>query len=100
MKSLEKVKCHPPHSLLFTNHHLSGKSTLLRLIMNRETANKGYVQLGEHNIIPNYFQQNQAEALNLKLTVLDTLIQVKIDCAQPHSIIVAQSQYYRYPIFI
>ena len=47
--------------------------------MNRETANKGYVQLGEHNIIPNYFQQNQAEALNLKLTVLDTLIQVKIN---------------------
>jgi hypothetical protein len=46
--------------------------------MSREAANKGHVRLGEHNIIPNYFQQNQAEALNLNLTVLDTLIQVLI----------------------
>ena len=44
--------------------------------MAREAANSGYVALGEHNILPNYFQQNQAEALDLNLTVLDTLIQV------------------------
>lgn len=59
-----------------------GKSTLLRLIMAREAANSGRVALGEHNILPNYFQQNQAEALDLNLTVLDTLIQVQISPVQ------------------
>ncbi|KAG1676928.1 hypothetical protein FOA52_014804 [Chlamydomonas sp. UWO 241] len=53
----------------------AGKSTLLRLIMGTEAPNEGRVSLGEHNIAPNYFQQNQAEALDLNLNVLDTLIQ-------------------------
>jgi hypothetical protein len=56
---------------------LAGKSTLLRLIMGREKPSvSGRVGLGEHNIVPNYFEQNQAEALDGELTVLDTLIQV------------------------
>lgn len=54
-----------------------GKSTLLRLIMEREKPNAGTVRLGEHNIVPNYFEQNQAEALDLELTVLDTLVKVR-----------------------
>lgn len=51
----------------------------MRLIMNQEKANKGLVQLGEHNIAPNYFQQNQAEALDLELSVIETLIQTSPD---------------------
>ncbi|GBF90920.1 ABC transporter F family member-like [Raphidocelis subcapitata] len=51
----------------------AGKSTLLRLIMGRERPVKGRVALGEHGIVPNYFEQNQAEALDLELTVLETL---------------------------
>ena len=31
------------------------------------------MRLGEHSIVPNYYQQNQSEALDLKLTVIDTL---------------------------
>lgn len=50
-----------------------GKSTLLRLIMGRERPLAGDVHLGEHNIVPNYFEQNQAEALDLEQTVLETL---------------------------
>eukprot|EP01023_Acetabularia_acetabulum_P062333 TRINITY_DN7661_c0_g5_i1.p1 TRINITY_DN7661_c0_g5~~TRINITY_DN7661_c0_g5_i1.p1 ORF type:complete len:680 (-),score=114.48 TRINITY_DN7661_c0_g5_i1:133-2112(-) len=50
-----------------------GKSTLLRLIMGQERPQKGVAQLGEHHIVPNYFEQNQAEALDLKLTVIETL---------------------------
>mmetsp|Transcript_5166 Transcript_5166/g.11242 ORF Transcript_5166/g.11242 Transcript_5166/m.11242 type:complete len:696 (+) Transcript_5166:136-2223(+) len=57
----------------------AGKSTLLRLAMGREQPNKGRVFLGEHNIVPNYFEQNQAEALDLNLTVLDTLVQASPD---------------------
>ena len=37
--------------------------------MGTEKAQKGRVMMGEHNIVPNYFQQNQAEALDLVLTV-------------------------------
>ncbi|GLI58502.1 hypothetical protein VaNZ11_000233, partial [Volvox africanus] len=57
----------------------AGKSTLLRLIMSREAPQSGSVRLGEHNIVPNYFEQNQAEALDLDLTVLDTLVQASPD---------------------
>lgn len=37
----------------------AGKSTLLRMIMGTEKPNQGSVRLGDHNIFPNYFQQNQ-----------------------------------------
>src|SRR5262249_40909926 len=51
----------------------SGKSTLLRLLMGAETPTDGTIKLGEHNIVPAYFEQNQAEALDLAKTVLDTV---------------------------
>lgn len=51
----------------------AGKSTLLRLIMNFEPATEGSIKLGDHNVIPSYFEQNQAEALDLNKTVLDTI---------------------------
>jgi ATP-binding cassette subfamily F protein 3 len=50
-----------------------GKSTLLRMIMGQETPEDGMIRLGEHNIIPGYFEQNQAEALDLEKTVMDTI---------------------------
>uniref|UniRef100_B8HUW9 ABC transporter related n=1 Tax=Cyanothece sp. (strain PCC 7425 / ATCC 29141) TaxID=395961 RepID=B8HUW9_CYAP4 len=51
----------------------AGKSTLLRLIMGMETANEGGVKIGDHNVIPGYFEQNQAEALDLSKTVAETV---------------------------
>lgn len=36
-----------------------GKSTLLKLIMGMEKPNRGEVLLGDHNVFPNYFEQNQ-----------------------------------------
>lgn len=50
-----------------------GKSTLLRLLTGKEQPEDGVVQLGEHNIFPAYFEQNQAEALDKEKTVLDTI---------------------------
>lgn len=51
----------------------SGKSTFLRLLMGAEAPTEGTCALGDHNIIPAYFEQNQAEALDLSKTVLSTI---------------------------
>ncbi|MEB3224917.1 MAG: ABC-F family ATP-binding cassette domain-containing protein [Synechococcus sp.] len=50
-----------------------GKSTTLRMIMGMEPYEDGEVRMGKHNIIPGYFEQNQAEALDLEKTVMDTI---------------------------
>lgn len=47
--------------------------------MGTEAPDSGSVQLGEHNVVPAYFEQNQAEALDLNVTVLDTLIRAAPD---------------------
>ncbi|MGF1566616.1 MAG: ABC-F family ATP-binding cassette domain-containing protein [Nodosilinea sp.] len=59
--------------IAFLGHNGSGKSTLLRLITGLETPDDGRVVLGKHNVIPGYFEQNQAEALDLEKTVLATV---------------------------
>jgi ATPase subunit of ABC transporter with duplicated ATPase domains len=51
----------------------AGKSTLLRLVMGREQPISGTVELGAHGIVPNYFEQNQAEALDPQLSAIETL---------------------------
>jgi ATP-binding cassette subfamily F protein 3 len=51
----------------------AGKSTLLHLIMGMEQPTEGTVQLGQHNVLPGYFEQNQAEALDLNKTVMQTI---------------------------
>jgi len=52
---------------------------LLKLIMGFEKPRGGEVLLGEHNVLPNYFEQNQAEALDLDKTVLETVAEVAED---------------------
>ncbi len=51
----------------------AGKSTLLHMLMGTEPPDEGTVQFGEHNVIPGYFEQNQAEALDLSKTVMETI---------------------------
>jgi ATP-binding cassette subfamily F protein 3 len=43
------------------------------MIMGREQPEDGKVELGKHNVIPSYFEQNQAEALDLDKLVMDTI---------------------------
>ncbi|XGB41774.1 MAG: ATP-binding cassette domain-containing protein [Nodosilinea sp. LVE1205-7] len=59
--------------IAFLGHNGTGKSTLLRLITGLEAPSDGQVNLGQHNVIPSYFEQNQAEALDLDKLVLDTI---------------------------
>ncbi|MFN6540965.1 MAG: ABC-F family ATP-binding cassette domain-containing protein [Nostoc sp. EkiNYC01] len=59
--------------IAFLGPNGAGKSTLLRIIMGMEPPTEGVVQLGDHNVIPGYFEQNQAEALDLKRTVMETI---------------------------
>lgn len=59
--------------IAFLGPNGSGKSTLLHLMMGMENATEGIVELGKHNVIPGYFEQNQAEALELTKTVMETI---------------------------
>jgi ATP-binding cassette, subfamily F, member 3 len=59
--------------IAFLGPNGAGKSTLLRLITGMEKPTEGTVQLGDHNVIPGYFEQNQAEALDLNKSVMDTI---------------------------
>ncbi len=50
-----------------------GKSTLLKIIMKKIHPEIGEINLGNHNIITSYYEQNQAEALSLDERVIDLI---------------------------
>jgi ATP-binding cassette, subfamily F, member 3 len=56
----------------FVGPNGAGKSTLLKMIVGLEAPNDGEILLG-HNVLPGYFEQNQAEALDLHKSVFDTI---------------------------
>ncbi len=68
--------------IAFVGPNGAGKSTLLRLIMGTEQPDDGFAGLGEHNVIAGYFEQNQAEALDLSKTVIDTIFEAVPDWTQ------------------
>ena len=68
--------------IAFVGPNGAGKSTLLRLVMGIEAPDEGFAGLGEHNVIAGYFEQNQAEALNLAKTVIDTMFEAVPDWTQ------------------
>jgi ATP-binding cassette, subfamily F, member 3 len=51
----------------------SGKSTLLRLLNGLETPDEGTAGIVGQNVLKSYFEQNQADALDLDKTVLETI---------------------------
>jgi ATP-binding cassette subfamily F protein 3 len=68
--------------IAFVGPNGAGKSTLLRLIMGLETPQEGSAALGAHNVVAGYFEQNQAEALDLSKSVIDTLFEAVPDWSQ------------------
>ncbi|NUN64723.1 ABC-F family ATP-binding cassette domain-containing protein [Pseudanabaena biceps] len=50
----------------------AGKSTLLKMVVGKEQFNEGEINLG-HNVLVGYFEQNQAEALDLHKDVFHTI---------------------------
>ena len=68
--------------IAFIGPNGSGKSTLLRMVMGMEQPDEGMATLGEHNVTAGYFEQNQAEALDLSNTVIGTLFEVVPDWSQ------------------
>ena len=67
------LELEPGERIAFLGPNGSGKSTLLRLIMGLEVPDEGSIMIGKYNIIPSYFEQNQAEALELEKTVIETI---------------------------
>jgi len=51
----------------------SGKSTLLRLLTGKEKPDEGYAGIVGSNVLLDYFEQNQADVLDLKLSVMETV---------------------------
>eukprot|EP00965_Chrysotila_dentata_P100950 3334445-Pleurochrysis_carterae.AAC.3 len=51
----------------------TGKSTLLRLLMGKEKPRHGRAEIVASNAVMQYFEQDQANALPLDKTVLQTL---------------------------
>ncbi|MBT8191053.1 MAG: ATP-binding cassette domain-containing protein, partial [Bacteroidia bacterium] len=56
----------------FVGQNGQGKSTLVKIIAGKLDFNSGTVTIG-HNVIPNYFAQNQSEIFDGKYTLLEAL---------------------------
>lgn len=51
----------------------AGKSTLLRILMGKEEPDAGSAEIVGTNVYPAYFEQNQADVLDLDKTVVETI---------------------------
>lgn len=60
--------------IAFLGPNGAGKSTLLRLVVEQEDPLKGVCTIGS-SVVKQYFEQNQADALDLSKTVIETMME-------------------------
>ena len=74
LKVLEKVDFQVLRGerVAFVGQNGQGKTTLAKILVGAEAATSGNAKLG-HNVSIGYYAQNQAETLNPKLTLLETM---------------------------
>lgn len=53
----------------------AGKTTFMKMIIGQETTDNGFIEKG-HNVIQNYFAQNQSEKLNMDNLVIDEIYDI------------------------
>jgi ATP-binding cassette, subfamily F, member 3 len=56
----------------FVGQNGQGKTTLAKMLIGHEAATSGHISLG-HNVSVGYYAQNQAETLDPKITLLETM---------------------------
>ncbi len=59
-----------------------GKSTLFKLIMKQINPEIGEINLGTHNLITSYYEQNQSEALAPEKIIIDLIFEMVPDWSQ------------------
>ncbi len=62
----------PTDRIAFLGPNGAGKSTLLRCLVGKEAPKEGSASIGD-NVVFKYFEQNQADALDLDDTVIDVI---------------------------
>ncbi len=72
----------PGERIAFLGPNGAGKSTLLKMLIGEVLPDEGKAMLGEHNVLPSYFEQNQAEALDLNKVVINTMFEAVPDWSQ------------------
>lgn len=56
----------------------AGKTTFMKMVIEQEKPDKGFIEKG-HNVIQNYFAQNQSEKLNMDSLVIDEIYDIVPD---------------------
>ncbi len=67
------LKVSAGEKIAFLGPNGCGKSTLFKLIMKKIKPEMGEINLGKHNVITSYYEQNQAEALSVENQVIELI---------------------------
>jgi len=76
------LKINSGEKVAFLGANGIGKSTLFKLIMHQITPEIGEINLGKHNLITSYYEQNQSEALDPEKIVIELIFSKVPDWTQ------------------